>query len=165
MTYEEYLARQPRLEPLVRCVEMTHPSWVEPIRIALDDAKGTMVTESSASGFYPFAPFNEKQKNIGNSLEAGFDCAFGGYNQEVLDLLKQTDFEQQEFINYRSMKFNAKDTSYIMEDNELRVFGFEMVMDKSEQYAQFEAVPPRGRYNQTGETYNINEVPMLESFL
>lgn len=165
MNYEEWLARQPRIEPLIRCVEMTHPSWDVPIRIALDDAKGTIINEASASGFYPFAPFQENQKNIGSSLDAGFDCAFGGYNKELLDILKSTDFDLQDHVSYRSMKLNATDTSYIMADYQLYVFGFEMLMDSGEQFVNFEAVPPRSRYNQTGDTYNITEIPMLEAFL
>lgn len=165
VTYEEYLARQPRVEPLIRCVEISHPSWDESIRISLDDAKGTTITETSAEGFYPFAPFQENQKNIGNSLDAGFDCAFGGYNKELLDILKSTDFELQEYISYRSMKLNATDTSKLLVDYQLYVFGFEMVIDKGSQFVQFEAVPPRSRYNQTGDTYNITEIPMLEAFL
>lgn len=165
MTYEEWLARQPRIEPLIRCVEMTHPSWVEPIRIALDDANGTTITESSAAGFYPFAPFQESQKNIGNSLDAGFDCAFGGHNKELLEILESTDFDLQDYVSYRSMKLNATDTSYIMADYQLYVFGFEMLMERGAQFVNFEAVPPRGRYNQTGDTYNITEIPMLEAFL
>ncbi|QYW02811.1 hypothetical protein [Vibrio phage BUCT006] len=165
MTYEEWLARQPRIEPLIRCVEMTHPSWAEPIRIALDDANGTTITEASATGFYPFAPFQESQKNIGNSLDAGFDCAFGGYNKELLEILESTNFELQDYVSYRSMKLNATDTSYIMADYQLYVFGFEMLMERGAQFVNFEAVPPRGRYNQTGDTYNITEIPMLEAFL
>lgn len=163
--YEQYLARQPRVEPLIRCVEMAHPSWVDPVRIALDDAKGTTITEASAAGFYPFAPFQENQKNIGNSLDSGFDCAFGGYNKELLEILETTDFELQEYITYRSMKLNAKDTSKLLVDYQLYVFGFEMMMERGAQFVQFEAVPPRARYNQTGDTYNITEMPMLEAFL
>lgn len=144
---------------------MTHPSWAGPIRIALDDANGTTITEPSAAGFYPFAPFQESQKNIGNSLDAGFDCAFGGYNKELLEILESTDFELQDYVSYRSMKLNATDTSYIMADYQLYVFGFEMLMERGAQFVNFEAVPPRGRYNQTGDTYNITEIPMLEAFL
>lgn len=165
MTYEEWLARQPKLEPMVRCVELSHPSWPEPLRIALDDANGTTVTELSAVGFYPFAPFSETQKNIGTSLDTGFDCQFGGYNKETLELFNGTDFTQQEWIDYRSMKFNSTDTSYIMEDNQLRIFSMELVHDKSTQFAGFEAVPPRSKYNQTGESYNLTDVPMLEAFI
>lgn len=165
ISYEEWLARQPRLMPLIRCVAMSHPSWSEDILISLDDANGTTVTESTAAGFYPFAPFAEKQKDIGTSLDTGYDCQFGGYNKEVYDLLQSTDFTVQDFISYRTMKFNANDTSYIMEDTQLYVYGINLVHDKGEQYAGFEAVPPQSKFNQTGTIYLVNDIPMLESFL
>lgn len=159
--YDEYMQRQPRLQPRIRCITLEHPSWVYPLYLCLDDVKGL----TSGGIFYQFAQVSEREKAIKTSLEYGFDVGIGGYNIELFNIIKKTNWQSQPFIKYKHLDFNAKDTSNPMRVIDLEVTAIEIKKGKNGNVASFEAVPPKTTTNKTGLIYSINDAPMLEAFL
>ena len=158
--YDEYMQRQPRLQPRVRCIEMEHPSWVSPIRICIDDVNGLDFGDKR----FDFAQVLEREKVVKTSLDYGFDVGIGGYNIELYDIIKTTDFNLQGWIDYTHYDFNAADTSKPMRVIKVEVTAIQLKKSSKGNVANFEALPPMTATNKTGTTYNYADVPMLEAF-
>lgn len=159
--YDEYMQRQPRLQPRVRCLVMEHPSWVSPLNLCLDDVKGL----TSQGIYYQFAQISEQEKVVRTSLDYGFDVGIGGYNIELFNIINKTDWTLQPFVKYTHLDFNAKDLSKPMRTVELQVPAIEIKKGKNGNIASFEAMPPKTATNKTGVIYSIKDVPMLEAYL
>jgi len=153
---EFFLTSNP-LVVLIDTMELTHPSWAEPVRFTRNDYAGFTGEVDGVAVFFPFVQSTVKAAGVTGDLDYKLEIQLAlGY--ELINLLSTADLTQPIAAVYRGYRSDSTDALY-----ELPLVVDELVFKQD--IVQFTAAATPMNDTGTGETYALSRFVGLSPLL
>lgn len=155
---------------LLETIEITHSSWINPIRVVTNHSDGLNATlENDTLAFFEFAPLIIKRGNSANDLDQSLDITLGDLGEIVPPLIqsiRDAGNDEQPEVIYRSYAFDVVSMTLTKPKPIDVVKGLKIRrMNRDHQATSFEAKTSEKNTVRTGKLYSLQDYPDLRGLL